>query len=441
MITKKNDITALCDNISVNSENGHLMFAGRDTVDLAKRYGTPLYLIDEDHIRKMCRIYLDAMKEAFDEYSKPLFASKALCFKKIYGIVNSEGLGADVASVGELFTAIRADFPPENIVFHGNNKTDDDIEFAIGQRVGCFVCDNREELEAINECAKRHGIKQRIMLRITPGIDPHTHAKINTGRIDSKFGAPIETYQAEELTQCALSLEHINLQGFHCHIGSQIFDFEPFADAAKIMLSYIADIKEKFGYVTKYLNLGGGMGVRYTNNDPEIDYRANILKIGEIVKKECSSLGIKQPHIFMEPGRSIVAASGMTLYRVGAIKIISGFRNYVSIDGGMADNPRYTLYSSPYTVALANKMNELSNFNCTIAGRCCESGDLIQENVNIPHPVRGDYLAVATTGAYNYSMASNYNRLTRPPVVMLSEKKEYVAVARETLADLISNDK
>jgi diaminopimelate decarboxylase len=183
------------------------------------------------------------------------------------------------------------------------------------------------------------------------------------------------------------------------------------------------------------------MGVRYTNNDPEIDYRANILKIGEIVKKECSSLGIKQPHIFMEPGRSIVAASGMTLYRVGAIKIISGFRNYVSIDGGMADNPRYTLYSSPYTVALANKMNEMSNFNCTIAGRCCESGDLIQENVNIPHPVRGDYLAVATTGAYNYSMASNYNRLTRPPVVMLSEKKEYVAVARETLADLISNDK
>ncbi len=441
MITKKKDITALCDNITVNSETGHLMFAGRDTVDLAKRYGTPLYLIDEDHIRKMCRIYSDAMKEEFDEYSKPLFASKALCFKKIYGIVNSEGLGADVASVGELFTAIRADFPPENIVFHGNNKTDDDIEFAIGQRVGCFVCDNREELEAINECAKRHGIKQRIMLRITPGIDPHTHAKINTGRIDSKFGAPIETYQAEELTQCALSLEHINLQGFHCHIGSQIFDFEPFADAAKIMLSYIADIKEKFGYVTKYLNLGGGMGVRYTNNDPEIDYRANILKIGEIVKKECSSLGIKQPHIFMEPGRSIVAASGMTLYRVGAIKIISGFRNYVSIDGGMADNPRYTLYSSPYTVALANKMNEMSNFICTIAGRCCESGDLIQENVNIPHPVRGDYLAVATTGAYNYSMASNYNRLTRPPVVMLSEKKEYVAVARETLADLISNDK
>ncbi len=441
MITKNNDITTLCENISVNHATGHLMFAGRDTVELAKRYGTPLYLIDEDYVRAMCKVYADSMKEAFDEYSKPLFASKALCFKQIYNIVDSEGLGADVASVGELFTALRADFPPENIMFHGNNKTDDDIEFAIGQKVGCFVCDNREELEAINECAKRHGIKQRIMLRITPGIDPHTHAKINTGRIDSKFGAPIETHQAEELTHYALNLEHINLQGFHCHIGSQIFDFEPFADAAKIMLGFIADIKDKFGYSAKYLNLGGGMGVRYTTNDPIIDYKANILKIGEIVKQECRSLGIKQPHIFMEPGRSIVAAAGMTLYRVGATKIIEGFRNYVSIDGGMADNPRYTLYSSPYTVALANRMNDAPTFNCTVAGRCCESGDLIQENVDIPHPVRGDFLAVATTGAYNYSMASNYNRLPKPPVVVLSDKREYVAVARETLADLISNDK
>ncbi len=441
MITKNNDITTLCDNISVNHATGHLTFAGRDTVELAKRYGTPLYLIDEDHIRTMCKVYVDSMKEAFDEYSKPLFASKALCFKKIYNIVESEGVGADVASVGELFTAIRAGFSPENIIFHGNNKTDDDIEFAIGQKVGCFVCDNREELESINKCAKDHGIKQRIMLRITPGIDPHTHAKINTGRIDSKFGAPIETHQAEELTHYALSLENINLLGFHCHIGSQIFDFEPFADAAKIMLGFIADINDKFGYSAKYLNLGGGMGVRYTSGDPVIDYRANILKIGEIVKQECKTLGIKQPHIFMEPGRSIVAAAGMTLYKVGATKIIEGFRNYVSIDGGMADNPRYTLYSSPYTVALANRMNDAPTFNCTVAGRCCESGDLIQENVDIPHPVRGDYLAVVTTGAYNYSMASNYNRLCRPPVVVLSEKREYVAVARETLADLISNDK
>lgn len=441
MITKNNDITSICENISVNGENGHLMFVGRDTVELAKKYGTPLYLIDEDYIRKMCRIYSEAMKEAFDEYSKPLFASKALCFRKIYSIINSEGLGTDVASVGELFTAIRADFPPENIVFHGNNKTDDDIQFAISHKVGCFVCDNREELEAINVCAGKFGVKQRILLRITPGIDPHTHAKINTGRIDSKFGAPIETHQAEELTQYALSLENINLQGFHCHIGSQIFDFEPFANAAKIMLEFIADIKDKFGYSAKYLNLGGGMGVRYTPNDPEIDYRSNILKIGEIVRNECKILGIKQPHIFMEPGRSIVAASGMTLYKVGATKIIEGFRNYVSIDGGMADNPRYTLYGSSYTVALANKMKEPLTFNCTVAGRCCESGDLIQENVNLPNPVRGDYLAVATTGAYNYSMASNYNRLTRPPIVMLSEKKEYVAVARESLTDLIANDK
>lgn len=441
MITERKDITSICSNIEIDDSTGHLMFAGRDTVELAKKYGTPLYLIDEEYVRAMCRMYVSTMKEAFDSHSMPLFASKALCFKKIYGIIDSENMGADVASAGELFTAVSAGFPPQNIIFHGNNKTDDDIAYAISNHVGCFVCDNREELESIDAHARKIGVRQRIMIRVTPGIDPHTHAKINTGRVDSKFGAAIETYQAEELTAYALSLKNIDLQGFHCHIGSQIFEFAPFCDAARIMLRFIADIKKNLGYSARYLNLGGGMGVRYTVNDPMIDYRANILKIGEIVKSECSKLGIKPPHIFMEPGRSIVAAAGMTLYKVGAIKVIEGFRNYVSIDGGMADNPRYALYGSPYTVAVANKANDKPNFNCTIAGRCCESGDLIQENVDIPRPVRGDILAVATTGAYNYAMASNYNRLPRPPIVVLSSKKEYIAVERETFADLISKDK
>lgn len=441
MITEEKNIVSLCSNISVNEENGHLCFAGYDTVSLAQRHKTPLYLIDESQIRKMCRIYADAMKEAFDELSMPLYASKALSFKMMYQIIDSEGLGTDVASIGELFTALRADFPPEKIMFHGNNKTDDDIVFAISHKVGCFVCDNREELEIIDKTAKKQNIKQKVMLRITPGIDPHTHSKINTGKVDSKFGAAIETNQAYELTLYALSLKNIELRGFHCHIGSQIFDFEPFCDAARIMLKFIADIKRETGYLARYLNLGGGMGVKYLPGDEEVDYRANILKIGQIIKEECKKLRIPAPHIFMEPGRSIVAAAGMTLYKVGAIKKIEGFKNYVSIDGGMTDNPRYALYNSPYTVAVANKMNEPANFTCTIAGRCCESGDLIQEDVTIPCPVRGDILAVATTGAYNYSMASNYNRIPRPPVVILSSKKDYVAVEREQLTDLISLDK
>ena len=440
MITEEKNITSLCSNISINETDGHLHFAGYDTVALANKYGTPLYLIDESYIRKMCKTYVDTMKEAFDDHSMPLYASKALSFKKIYNIIKSEGMGADVASSGELYTAIHAGFPTERIVFHGNNKTDDDIKYAISNHVGCFVCDNKDELETIDKIARAHNIKQQIMLRITPGIDPHTHSKINTGKVDSKFGVAIETHQAHELTAYALNLKNIDLKGFHCHIGSQIFEFEPFCDAARIMLKFISDVKNDTGYLARYLNLGGGMGVKYVNSDPEIDYRSNIHSIAKLIKEECRKLRIPVPHIFMEPGRSIVAAAGMTLYRVGAIKTIEGFKNYVSIDGGMTDNPRYALYNSSYTVALANKSADQADFECTIAGRCCESGDLIQENVKIPRPVRGDILAVTTTGAYNYSMASNYNRIPRPPVVILTPERDYIAVKREQLCDLISLD-
>ena len=440
MITRLNKITTICDNITVCEDSGHLCFAGYDTVDLAKKYGTPLYLLDEERVRKMCRLYLETMKAAFDRYSLPLYASKALSFKGMYRIIASEGLGADVASIGELETALRADFPADRLMFHGNNKTDDDIFFAVSRRVGCIVCDNREELEIIDKIAGSQKLKQKILLRITPGIDPHTHAKINTGRVDSKFGAAIETMQAEELTRFALSLKNVELRGFHCHIGSQIFESDPFCDAARIMIRFIADIKDKTGYCARYLNLGGGMGVRYVESDPEIDYRSNIMEIGRIIKEESKEAGITPPHIFMEPGRSIVAAAGMTLYEVGAIKKIEGYKNYVSIDGGMTDNPRYALYGSSYSIALANKATEDESFECTVAGRCCESGDLIQENVKIPCPVRGDILAVATTGAYNYSMASNYNRIPRPALIILNGKKQYIGVNRETLDHLISLD-
>lgn len=429
----------ISDNISIN-DKGHLTFAGRDTVDLAAAYGTPVYLLDEEKVRERCRIYKVAMKESFGGNSHPLFASKALCFKRLYAIMKEEGMGVDIVSSGELYTAAAAGFPLEEAYFHGNNKTDEDIRFAMDKGMGHFVCDNMEELEAIDQEAGRRGIRQKILLRLTPGIDPHTQKKISTGKIDSKFGIGIETGQAEEAVGQVLAKKNIELCGYHCHIGSQIFEYEPFCDAAVIMLKFSARMKERYGYEAAELNLGGGMGVRYIEAHPTVDYAANIRGIGELIRKTCGELGIKVPEVLMEPGRSIVADAGMTLYTVGGTKEIPGFKNYASVDGGMPDNPRYTLYESPYTVVLANRATEAADFHCTIAGRCCESGDLLQENVNIPKPVRGDILAVLTTGAYNYSMASNYNRIPRPPVVILAKDGEYIGVKRESFADLVLND-
>lgn len=429
----------LYDNLTIN-EAGHLCFVGYDTVELAKKYGTPLYLMDEVRIRNRCRTYIEAMRAAFGVESHPLFASKALCCRRIYEIMREEGMGIDIVSPGELYTAVHAGFPMERAYFHGNNKTDADVAFAMDSGIGYFVCDNIEELRAIDREAAARGIKQKILLRITPGIDPHTLAKINTGRVDSKFGAAIETGQAEQITGLALGFENIELRGFHCHIGSQIFEFEPFCDAARIMLTFVAKMRDRFGFETVELNLGGGMGVPYLPDQPRIDYAANIAAIGDIVDSLCTELSLKKPTVLMEPGRSIVADSGITLYTVGTLKEIPGFKTYVSVDGGMADNPRFALYESPYTVILANRANEDADCVCTVAGRCCESGDLIQEGVSLPRPNRGDTVAVLTTGAYNYAMASNYNRLPRPPIVMLDGERDYVAVRRETYADLMNYD-
>ena len=429
----------LYENLTVNAE-GHLCFAGHDTVKLAEKYGTPLYLMDEGRIRNRCRTYIGAMKAAFGGSSHPLFASKALSCRRIYEIMRDEGMGIDIVSPGELYTAVHAGFPMENAYFHGNNKTDTDIAYAMDSKIGYFVCDNIEELRTIDREASARGIRQKILLRITPGIDPHTLAKINTGRVDSKFGAAIETGQAEQITGLALGFASIELRGFHCHIGSQIFEFEPFCDAARIMIEFMAKMRARFGFETCELNLGGGMGVPYLPDQPAIDYAANIAAIGDIVDGLCAELGVKKPTILMEPGRSIVADSGITLYTVGTLKDIPGFKTYVSVDGGMADNPRYALYEAPYTVLLANRANEDADCTCTVAGRCCESGDLIQEGVALPRPKRGDIIAVLTTGAYNYAMASNYNRLPRPPIVMIDGERDYVAVRRETYADLMNYD-
>lgn len=430
----------ICDNLGVNSQ-GRLTFAGVDTVSLAEKYGTPLYVMDENRIRHNCRVYLDAVKKYFGDKGGCLYASKACSFKRLYEIIKEEGMGTDVVSSGEVYTALKAGFDMKNAFFHSNNKTDEDIAFAIESGVGYFVCDNIEEVNAISNIASQKGVVQNVLLRLTPGIDPHTYEAVNTGKVDSKFGSAIETGQAFEITKTTLELEGISLCGFHCHIGSQIFDSEIYKRSSEVMLEFIARVKTELGFITQILDLGGGYGVRYIDANPYIDIDKNIAELAGFVKFTVAQLGIEMPKIYLEPGRSIVADAGLTLYTAGTVKKIPGYKNYVSIDGGMADNPRYALYGSYYTVLSANRPEEKGDMLCTLAGRCCESGDLIQENIRLPHDIkRGEKIAVLTTGAYNYSMSSNYNRLGKPPVIMIADGKDYTAVKRETLEDIIRND-
>ena len=431
----------ICENISVNAA-GHLCFGGQDTADLAARYGTPLYLMDEDRLRHNMRVYTEAFQRCFVPGSRALYAAKANAFRQIFRIAQEEGMGVDVVSAGEIHTAKQAGFDMRYAYFHSNNKTDEDIRFAMDCGVGCFVVDGEEELRAISAEAEQRGGKQKILLRLTPGIDPHTYAAVDTGRVDSKFGSAIETGQGEAITALALSLPGVDLAGFHCHVGSQVFDEDVFERASVVMLEYIAMIAGKYGYLARELDLGGGYGVPYVFSDGTVDIGARIAEVAAVIRKTCERLGIAEPAILMEPGRSIVADAGMTLYTVGAVKRIPGYKNYVSVDGGMSDNPRYALYGSKYTCYAAEKMNEPAALRCDLVGRCCESGDIIQPDIGMPESIRrGDLAAVCTTGAYNYAMASNYNRIPRPPIVMLRGGESCVAVRRETWDDLIALDK
>ena len=429
----------LHDHFDVNTQ-GHLTIGGMDTVELAEQFGTPAYIMDENAIRAMCRTYRQAAVEAFGPDALPLYASKALCFTEIYRIAAEEGMGVDCVSGGELYTARRAGFPADRIYFHGNNKTDRDIRDAMDMGVGTFVVDNHEELAAVSREALSRGITQRILLRITPGIDPHTHRAIMTGNVDSKFGSAIVTGQAMEIVRAALETEGVSLVGLHCHIGSQIFDLEPFSDAADIMIRFLARIRSACGVTLSELNLGGGLGVRYIEEDRSIDYAAAIKGIASVVTSFCEKNDFPMPRVILEPGRSLVAASGLTLYTVGSVKEIPGFRAYVSVDGGMPDNPRYALYGSQYTAIIANRASQPRDLRVTLAGRCCESGDLLGESMPLGHAARGDILAVLCTGAYNFSMASNYNRLPRPPVILVKDGSARVAVRRETYDDLVERD-
>lgn len=426
-------------NLSINSEN-HLVIGQHDTVELAKKFGTPLYVLDEDLMRDNCRAYKNAIDTYYDGHGLVLFASKALCTMYTGRLVAEEGLGADVVSGGELYTLYKAGFPMEKVFFHGNNKTPDEIELALNCGVGHIVVDNKYELDLLNRIANEKNVKQRILFRIKPGIDAHTHDFVKTGQIDSKFGVALENGEAYEIHKLALSMSNIQIDGVHCHIGSQIFDVEPFCEAAKVMIGFIADLYDKLGIKVNILNLGGGFGIKYTATDDPIAPSEYIHKVTNVVKELAQEKGIDLPFLVFEPGRSIVASAGITLYTVGCVKEIENVRTYVSIDGGMCDNPRYILYGSKYTAVLANNASAEPVAPITIAGKCCESGDLIQEHVMMPQIHVGDTLAVLATGAYNYSMSSNYNRIPRPPIVAVSGNEAKIIVKRETYDDLIKND-
>ena len=337
------------------SREGHLTIGGCDTVALAAKYGTPLYVMDEENIRQSCRQFKASIDEYYDGNGLVLYASKAFSCKEIYRVVASEGLGADVVSGGELYTALKAGFPAERIYFHGNNKTREELVMALDAGVHRIVVDNLTELAVLDQLAGEKGKVVDILFRIKPGIDAHTHAFIRTGQIDSKFGLALENGEAMEAVKEAISFENVNLAGLHCHIGSQIHEIEPFELAAEVMLTFIKKIFDETGFLVKELNLGGGFGIKYTDEDRPQKYTAYMQRVSAVVKKKAAQFSLPVPYVLIEPGRSIAAPAGITLYTVGAVKEIAGVRNYVSIDGGMVDNPRYALNKSSYEVLLANR--------------------------------------------------------------------------------------
>ena len=386
-------------------------------------------------------LYTKAFEEHLPAGSQVLYASKAASFKGMCRIVESEGLGLDVVSSGEIHTAQAAGFPMDRVYYHGNSKSDADIAFALDAGVGCFVVDGVEELLSLEAEAGRRNRRQKVLLRITPGIDPHTYAAVSTGQVDSKFGVSIETGQADAFVKLALEQPHLHVAGYHCHVGSQVFWEDVFERSVLVMMAFIRHMQDDCGYLPEELDLGGGYGVRYVESDPAIDIPAKIASVAETLKAIALRLSLPVPRILMEPGRSIVADAGMTLYTVGSVKEITGYKRYVSIDGGMSDNPRYALYGSQYTCFNAGRMDDPADMRCDLVGKCCESGDIIQPDILLPGTTRrGDVVAVCTTGAYNFSMASGYNRLPRPPVIMLKNGGSYVAVKGETLDDIIRLD-
>lgn len=424
---------------SMKVEGNELYVGGVKASALSKEYGTPLYVIDEELVRSNCRRYYNAMK-CEERGNRVTYAGKAFINMSMCNLVNEENLYLDVVSGGELYTAYKAGFPLERIYFHGNNKSDYEIDLGVRLGIGRFIVDNIHELEVLNSIAQEYGRVQKVYLRITPGVEAHTHEYIKTGQLDSKFGFPVIGDTVYDAIKRSMELEYIELNGLHCHIGSQIFDLEPFEDTTEIMLNLINDIKEKLGYEIKELDLGGGFGIYYTEGDKpkEIEEYCSVIinKADEI----CRKLNMNVPILSIEPGRSIVGNAGLTLYTVGAIKEIPNIRKYVSVDGGMSDNIRPALYSANYESLIANRVFDNSKEIVTVAGKCCESGDVLLNSIEMPRMETGDILAIMSTGAYGHSMANNYNRIPKAAVVSVSNGISKVMCKRETYEDLLRNE-
>lgn len=407
--------------------------------DLAREYGTPLYVIDEHLVRDNCRRYYNSFVNN-GSGNRVAYAGKAFLTLAMCQLINEEGLSLDVVSGGELYTAYKSGFPMDKILFHGNNKTLDEIKMGIKLGVGRFVVDNFYEIKRINEIAKQNNRVQKILLRITPGIEAHTHKFIRTGQIDSKFGFTMVNGDTADAVKKAIALPNIELAGLHCHIGSQIFEIEPYKEEVDIMMNLIKSIREAVGYEIKELDLGGGFGIYYKYGDAPRETEEYCSAILERAEDKARELGIPLPHLIIEPGRSIIGNAGTTLYTIGSIKDIPNVRKYVSVDGGMTDNIRPSLYSAEYECTIANKVRSVSNEKVTIAGKCCESGDILLTDVNISEAKSGDILAVSSTGAYGYSMCSNYNKIPKAAVVMVSDGNAKLICRRQTYEDILKNE-
>lgn len=418
---------------------GHLEIGGVDTVQLAEKYGTPLYIYDVALIRERARSFKKTFENA-GITAQVAYASKAFSTIAMVQLAEEENLSLDVVSAGELYTAIAGGFPVEKIHFHGNNKSRQELEMALDHNIGCIVVDNFYELEMLKEICetKKRGIK--ILLRVTPGIEAHTHDYILTGQEDSKFGFDLQNGQAEQALQMALKDKNIDLLGLHCHIGSQIFETTGFLLAAQKIFEKLAKWKEDHNFESKVLNLGGGFGIRYTNEDDPIPAAQYVEEIISEVKRQTAHYSMAMPEIWIEPGRSLVGDAGTTLYSIGSRKDVPNVRQYVAVDGGMSDNIRPALYQAKYEAVLANRVMDKPEETVSIAGKCCESGDMLIWDLPLPKAGSQDLLAVFCTGAYGYSMANNYNRLPRPAVVFIEDAKDTLVVRRETFEDMVKLD-
>jgi diaminopimelate decarboxylase len=419
--------------------DGEWVVGGVGARRLADEFGTPLYVMDEARLRSNCRAYVTALRDTYPN-SQAFFASKALCCMATCRLAYDEGMGVDVVSAGEIHTALRAGVPAHALMLHGSNKTKEELTLAIETGVGRIVVDNAFELELLDDLTRERRTPVDVLLRLAPGIEPHTHKAITTGGVDSKFGFGIQDGTARQAVRRSLEIRGLRFRGLHCHIGSQVVELHPFELAARSMMEFAGWVTRELHVPVEELDLGGGLGVRYLPADSPPSIREYAAVVGGIVKEQAAALRIPLPRLMVEPGRSIVGDTGATLYRIGAIKPIAGIRTYISVDGGMYENPRPALYQARYEAALAERLNEPRTHPVTIAGRCCESGDVLIWDAAVPEPRSGDLLVIFSTGAYNYSMASNYNRYPRPPVVFARDGGTRVVVERETVDDLLSKD-